>query len=450
MKLHGLDPQAVYEIQNADLEARDPGRRRDLMEHGLPVTTARHPQAAAITYRRMQGLAAAIAVSQPVCEALEPVAFSAAGSHSPSGEIAAYGWDFGDGATADKPRAEHAYKAPGSYTVKLTVTDRRGAADTTSTSVTATPIDTTPPAIVAVAAGEPDKVGVVFNKPVQRTGAEKIANYMIDRGVHVVSAALAADRMTVTLRTSPLSKGTDYVLAVKQIKDRARTPHTIAVDCRTPFRYRGMYGWWRLDDGQGEMAVDCSGNGHHGVLRGGHGSPAWSKDVRGTVLSFDGIDAFVETETFLPDLATPFSFSLWVNPAATQCEHADILGNHGEPFVGINLQQEGTQTNCFGFAFGDGQKWQGTGPAPLKAGQWQHMAVVGDGESLILYVNGVEKKKGPGKGRLAANPGQTFKLGQGYHSGRYFHGLLSDVRIYREALSPGEVAEMAAGKSAPR
>ena len=129
-----------------------------------------------------------------------------------------------------------------------------------------------------------------------------------------------------------------------------------------------MYGWWRLNDGKGDVAVDCSGNGHHGMLRGEHGGPLWSKDARGTVLSFDGIDAYVETETFFPDLAMPLSISLWVKPAPTQTEHADILGNHGEPFVGINLQQEGTNTNCFGFGFGDGRKWQGTGSAPLKAG----------------------------------------------------------------------------------
>jgi hypothetical protein len=207
-----------------------------------------------------------------------------------------------------------------------------------------------------------------------------------------------------------------------------------------------MYGWWRLDDGKGDVAVDCSGNGHHGALRGARGGPAWTKDARGTVLSFDGIDACVETETFFPDLAMPFSISLWLKPAPTQVVHADILGNHGEPFVGVNLQQDGTRTNRFGFGFGDGRKWQGTGSAPLVAGQWQHLAVVCDGETSILYVNGVEKSKGPGKRPVAANPSQNFKLGQGYHGGRYFHGLLSDVRIYREALSAAEVAELAGGR----
>jgi hypothetical protein len=166
-------------------------------------------------------------------------------------------------------------------------------------------------------------------------------------------------------------------------------------------------------------------------------------------LSFDGADAYVETDTFFPDLSMPFSISLWVNPAATQVQHADILGNHGEPFVGINLQQDGTNTNCFGFGFGDGTKWQGTGASPLEAGQWQHLAVVCDGETSVLYVDGAEKTRGLGLGPVAPNPSQNFKLGQGYHSGRYFHGLLSDVRIYREALSAAEIADLATITSAP-
>ena len=163
-------------------------------------------------------------------------------------------------------------------------------------------------------------------------------------------------------------------------------------------------------------------------------------------MSFDGSDALVETETFLPDLAIPLTISLWVNPAPTQNVHADILGNHGEPFVGVNLQQDGTNVNRFGFGYGDGRKWQGTGSAQLAAGKWQHVAVVCDGETSVLYVDGVEKSKGPGKGPLAANPNQNFKLGQGYHSNRYFRGLLSDVRIYREALPAAKVAELAKGK----
>ena len=443
LKLCGLDPQAVYAVTSPDIGGPGRASGRNLMEKGLPLAAARRPLAASITYRRMHGLAAVISGWRPVCDVLDPVAFSAAGSHSPQSEIAACRWEFGDGTRGEGSSVLHTYKAPGTYTVKLTVTDRLAATDSTCVAVTVISADTTPPAVVAAASGEPDKVGVVFNKPVQRASAENAANYAIDRGVRVLSASLAEDLVTVTLRTSPLSKGTGYVLTVHHVQDRARTPHTLAPNSRVPLRYRGMYGWWRLDEGKGDVAVDCSGNGHHGMLQGPHGGPTWSKDARGTALSFDGIDAYVETETFFPDLAMPFSISLWVNPAPTQTEHADILGNHGEPFVGINVQQDGTNTNCFGFGFGNGQKWQGAGPAPLAPDRWQHLAVVCDGETCVFYVDGVEKGRRSGKGPLAANPGQNFKLGQGYHSGRYFHGLLSDVRIYREALSGAEVAELA-------
>ena len=213
-------------MKNLDLEGPTRATGRDLMEKGLPVSAARRPQAAVITYKRVHGLAAVISASQQTCEILEPVALSGAGSHSPNGEIAACRWDFGDGTSADGQTVEHAYKRPGTYTVKLTVTDRQGAVDSTCATVTVTPVDTTPPAIVAVASGKPDKVGVVFNKPVEQASAETAANYAIDRGVQILSASLATDLVTVTLRTSPLSKGTAYALTVDHIRDRAglRTP----------------------------------------------------------------------------------------------------------------------------------------------------------------------------------------------------------------------------------
>jgi hypothetical protein len=163
----------------------------------------------------------------------------------------------------------------------------------------------------------------------------------------------------------------------------------------------------------------------------------------GPALSFSGKGDYVESDTFFPDLAMPFSITLWVNPAATQVEYADIFGNHGEPFVGLSLQQDRQELNSYGFGFGDGRRWQGAGCVQLKANQWQHIAVVCDGEKTVLHVGGVAKSQGSGKGPVAPNPGQNFKLGQGYHSGRYFQGLLSDVCIHRKALSSAEIEQLA-------
>jgi PKD repeat protein len=59
-------------------------------------------------------------------------------SNDPDGSIASYAWDFGDGATATGATASHAFAAAGTYPVKLTVTDNRGATGSTTSQVTVT------------------------------------------------------------------------------------------------------------------------------------------------------------------------------------------------------------------------------------------------------------------------------------------------------------------------
>lgn len=61
--------------------------------------------------------------------------FSGSGSFDPDGTIASYEWNFGDGRAAFGERTSHAYRAPGTYQVTLTVTDNRGRQATTSRKI---------------------------------------------------------------------------------------------------------------------------------------------------------------------------------------------------------------------------------------------------------------------------------------------------------------------------
>ena len=125
---------------------------------------------------------------------------------------------------------------------------------------------------------------------------------------------------------------------------------------------------------------------------------------RGGALRFDGTGGYVEMDTCLPELAVPLSIAFWVNPAKSQVPNADILGNHGEGFLGLVVQQEQPNTNAFGFGYGDGTRWQGTGPVKLAADAWQHVAVVCDGRHAVIYVNGVEKSRAPPPARWPSIP----------------------------------------------
>jgi PKD repeat protein len=53
--------------------------------------------------------------------------FSSQGSYDPDGTIASYAWNFGDGTASNQANPSHTYSTAGNYTATLTVTDNRGA-----------------------------------------------------------------------------------------------------------------------------------------------------------------------------------------------------------------------------------------------------------------------------------------------------------------------------------
>jgi large repetitive protein len=56
----------------------------------------------------------------------DTVAFDGGGSIDWDGKLTRYRWDFADGATAEGTRVSHAFSQPGTYPVRLTVTDDSG------------------------------------------------------------------------------------------------------------------------------------------------------------------------------------------------------------------------------------------------------------------------------------------------------------------------------------
>ena len=79
---------------------------------------------------------APVASFQPSVSGLS-VAVDASASSDPDGTIAGFAWDFGDGSQGTGATASHTYAAAGTYAVKLTVTDDKGATAVSSQTVTA-------------------------------------------------------------------------------------------------------------------------------------------------------------------------------------------------------------------------------------------------------------------------------------------------------------------------
>jgi hypothetical protein len=89
--------------------------------------------------------------------------------------------------------------------------------------------ETTPPAALAAELEGDGRLLVRFNEAVRAGdgagGAERAAAYQLSGGATVLAATLAADRRTVTLRTSSLAAGTLPVLRIEGVADRADQPN---------------------------------------------------------------------------------------------------------------------------------------------------------------------------------------------------------------------------------
>ena len=78
------------------------------------------------------------------------------------------------------------------------------------------------------------------------------------------------------------------------------------------------------------------------------------------------------------------------------------------------------------------------GPAALSMRTWTHLAVTYDGSRLRFYVNGVRVATVRKSGTLASSSA-PLKIGGLGARGRYFRGLIDEVRVYNVARSQGQI-----------
>jgi hypothetical protein len=84
------------------------------------------------------------------------------------------------------------------------------------------------------------------------------------------------------------------------------------------------------------------------------------------------------------------------------------------------------------------------GKTPVNDDRWHHVAAVRQRQTgeIRLYLDGKEEARGQaGKQALTAPP--RLLLGQLQTGGQAFRGLLADVRLYQQALSPAQIAALA-------
>ncbi len=222
---------------------------------------------------------------------------------------------------------------------------------------------------------------------------------------------------------------------------------------------------WNFDAGSAATtfaanpAADLSGNdralhGYDDIV-----GPSYSGDT----LTGSGLCArfYAPQDGYTTDpVLNAWSPKAWTIEVSVRLDSIDgwntIIGRDGSSFPGVPKSDFYFQNDGEGdrfrldFATADGSRYQIESPFAARAGTWYHVALVGDGKTVSMYIDQNDGKgyalaaatalsTRPGANNALATQGGLWTFGRGWYDGRFvdqIQGCLDDIRFTEGALPP--------------
>jgi hypothetical protein len=238
-----------------------------------------------------------------------------------------------------------------------------------------------------------------------------------------------------------------------------RTPLPSPTPTLTPGGYAnrllattGLVSYWRLGETGGATVDDAKG-ANNGGLNGGVSlgiAGAINNDAN-TAMAFDGSSGVVSVANHASlNITGTLSIEAWVKPDTVDSQSRTILIKESGGSTSVRQYRLGMTT------LGDGvPRWRGaiyigstsygvsSSTRPV-AGSWYHLALVRNGSTLTLYVNGVAESSVsvPASGQINSTAG-ALTLGQSTaaNTPQPFAGTIDEVAVYRTALTAAQILD---------
>jgi hypothetical protein len=205
-------------------------------------------------------------------------------------------------------------------------------------------------------------------------------------------------------------------------------------------------GYWTLDETNGAVANDSSGNSDNGTVSGA----AWSSSgkVNGC-LNFNGINNYVQITN---DISNDFSITAWLRTTQTGGVGQWWQGRGlVDGFVAANTNDFGTALSGNSFAFGTGSPDTTiVSTTAINDGVWHQCVATREQTTgtLKIYVDGNLQAAGTGGSNSLTTPAY-LRFGSRQTGANFFNGSLDDIRIYSRALGSNEVTALYLDSASP-
>lgn len=197
---------------------------------------------------------------------------------------------------------------------------------------------------------------------------------------------------------------------------------------------------WAFDEGEGDTAHDASGQQHDLELAG----PAWIPGVRGTALSFDGLDDRAYAHDGGPTELLSVTMSAWIQ----------VPGDGDQNYIACATNSKSSDLCSYGFGvqedevgpiYSDGQSGAFLRKVSVELDTWQHVGIVLDGprKTWRVLVQGEQQATGELLHDAFPDLGGPFVLGGDEDTEGWqftYTGLLDELKIVSCALSNEQLA----------
>ncbi len=195
----------------------------------------------------------------------------------------------------------------------------------------------------------------------------------------------------------------------------------------------GLVGWWKLDETEGGIAKDSSGGNHNGIL---NGNAKWSKGKVGGAIELDGSGDFIRIDDKSAfDFGGQVTIACWVNIRSVPNEWAAIVTKGDSSWRLSTVQGQ----RKFHASVNSWNRFTVDGSTMVNTNEWHHVATVYDGKEMCIYIDGKLDVTKLWKGGIAKNDFNVLIGENAEQNGRFFDGLIDDVRVYNYALRQADI-----------